>query len=183
MPNYHRNLVEGGTYFFTVVTYQRRHILTHPIARTILHHAWELTNERHPFETLAICMLPDHIHCIWKLPDGDSDYSTRWKEIKRHFSLDYQRQIIGYGDDRNASHQKQKETSIWQRRFWEHTIEDEDDFDAHFDYIHYNPVKHGYVENTADWQWSTFQRYVKEGIYDNEWCGGDNGKLDRLEFE
>ncbi|MHB8087574.1 MAG: REP-associated tyrosine transposase [Anaerolineaceae bacterium] len=182
MPNYHRNLVEGGTYFFTVVTYQRHHILTHPTARKILHHAWETTNERHPFQTLAICLLPDHIHCIWKLPDGDSDYSTRWKEIKRHFSLDYQRQI-GSGEDRNPSHQKQKEAAIWQRRFWEHTLEDEDDFDAHFDYIHFNPVKHGYVEKPSDWQWSTFHRYVKDGIYVNQWCGGDIGKLGMLDFE
>lgn len=182
MPNYHRNLVEGGTYFFTVVTYQRRRILTYPIARTILHNAWELTNERHPFQTLAICLLPDHIHCIWKLPDGDSDYSTRWKEIKRHFTLAYSKQV-GPAEDRNASHQKQKEATIWQRRFWEHTIKDEKDFDAHFDYIHYNPVKHGYVENPSNWQWSTFHRYVIGSIYDNQWCGGEIGKRDRLDFE
>jgi len=182
MAEYRRNLLEGGTYFFTVVTYHRLHILTSPIARKILHHAWELTKERHPFETIAICLLPDHIHCIWKLPDGDSDYSTRWKEIKRHFSLEYQKQI-GPGEDRSKSYSNKKEVAIWQRRFWEHTIEDEDDFEAHFDYIHYNPIKHGYVELARDWQWSSFNRYVRDRIYDNQWCGGDAGKLDLLDFE
>ena len=182
MPEYRRNLVEGGTYFFTVVTYHRLHILTSPIARKILHQAWELTIGRHPFETIAICLLPDHIHCMWKLPDGDSDYSTRWKEIKRHFSLEYEKQF-GPSENRSDSYLKQKEVAIWQRRFWEHTIEDEDDFEAHFDYIHYNPIKHGYVERAADWKWSTFHRYVKSGFYDNQWCGGDTGKLYMLDFD
>lgn len=182
MPDYLRNLVEGGTYFFTVVTYHRKHVFSNILARKILHDAWTITNHRHPFETIAVCLLPDHIHCMWKMPEGDSDYSTRWKEIKRHFSINYQKQI-GYGEERNTSHLKHKEVAVWQRRFWEHTIEGEDDFEAHFDYIHFNPIKHGYVERAADWQWSSFHRYVIKGIYDLNWAGGDEGKLDCLIFD
>lgn len=149
MPEYRRNRIEGGTYFFTVVTYQRRPILTNSSAREILHYAWLDTKQRFPFETLAICLLPDHLHCIWKMPEGDANYSTRWKEIKGLFTKRYL-QEIGPGEERNASRIKRNEAAIWQRRFWEHTIEDEDDLETHVDYIHYNPIKHGFVERAKN---------------------------------
>ena len=98
-----------------------------------------------PFTTEAVCHLPDHIHCIWRLPDKDTDYSVRWKEIKRH------------------------EAVIWQRRFWEHSIRDETDLNLHLDYIHTNPVKHGVVKNGSKWPWSSFHRYVRMGYYEENW--------------
>jgi putative transposase len=182
MPEYRRSKVEGGTYFFTVVTYHRLPILTNEIARGILHSAWINTKQRFPFETLAVCLLPDHLHCIWKLPQGDGNYSIRWKEIKGLFTKGYLTQI-GPGEERNQSRQKRKEAAIWQRRFWEHTIETEDDLETHLDYIHYNPVKHGIARHAADWAFSSFHRYVKEGIYEMDWNGGEEGRIQRLGWE
>lgn len=182
MPEYRRWRVEGGIYFFTVVTFHRRPILTSPSARNLLHIAWEDTRSRFPFSTVAICLLPDHIHCIWKLPEGDSNYSIRWKEIKKLFTKHYLREI-GTGDDLNLSRVKRKEAAIWQRRFWEHTITDETDLEEHLDYIHYNPVKHGYVEHVMDWHWSSFQKYVDQGIYTRDWCGGEIGRLQLLDCD
>lgn len=182
MPEYRRFRVEGGVYFFTVVTYQRRPILVDPTARMLLHTAWEDTKRRFPFDTIAVCLLPDHLHCIWKLPELDSNYSIRWKEIKYQFTVGYLKEI-GHGEERNESRQKRQEAAIWQRRFWELTIDSEDDFENHFDYIHYNPVKHGLAERAVDWEWSSFHRYVKEGFYDADWVGGDEGRFKGFEFD
>jgi putative transposase len=168
MPEYRRNKLQGGTYFFTVVTYQRRPILTGERERAILHNAIIDVQNRFPFETIAICLLPEHIHCIWQLPENDDNYSVRWKEIKRLFTKDYIAQI-GSGGWRNTSHVKKNEASLWQRRFWEHTIRDEKDLNNHIDYIHYNPVKHGLVQAVFEYPWSSFHRYVKEGFYEKEW--------------
>ncbi len=176
MPEYRRNRVEGGIYFFTVVTYKRRPTLTTATSREILHLSWMDVSHRFPFTTIAICLLPDHLHCIWKLPEGDSNYSVRWKEIKRLFSRQCNLEIVP-SEERNASRIKRQEATIWQRRFWEHTIQDESDYDFHLDYIHSNPVKHGYVSCPADWQWSTFKRFVQKGVYDHEWVGGNEGRL------
>ncbi len=126
MTDYRRNRVEGGTYFFTLVTYERKPFLTTPEARSILHEAWMFVRQKHPFSTDAICLLPDHIHCIWTLPEGDADYSLRWKEIKRRFSHHF-KDVCGEMDMPNLSRQDKKELFIWQRRFWEHTIRDEKD--------------------------------------------------------
>ncbi|MCL4559307.1 MAG: transposase [Chloroflexi bacterium] len=171
MPEYRRCFLPGGTYFFTVVTYSRKPIFTYPEARDLLHSVWEFVREKHPFTTGAICLLPDHIHCIWTLTPGDADYSTRWKEIKRIFTHKYLDQI-GKGGYRNASRQKREEAAIWQRRFWEHTLRDEQDFHRHMDYIHYNPVKHGLVQRVRDWPWSSFHRYVRQEYYDLDWGEG-----------
>ncbi len=171
MPEYRRSKETGGTYFFTVVTFNRLPILTSPESINIFRDAWNDVNNKHPFQTVAICLLPDHIHTIWKLPEGDADYSTRWKEIKRIYSRGYL-ENIGFGGERNGSQVKRKEVGIWQRRFWEHTIKDEVDLNNHIDYIHYNPVKHGLVKCTADWKWSSFYRYVKKGVYQPDWGGG-----------
>jgi putative transposase len=177
MPEYRRSKVKGGTYFFTVVTYDRRPIFSHEIARGILHNAWDNTRQRFPFKTLAICLLPDHLHCIWRLPSDDANYSIRWKEIKGLFTKSYLAQI-GPGEERNLSRQTRREAAIWQRRFWEHTIETENDLEHHLDYIHYNPVKHGYVGRVKDWPYSSFHRYVKEGIYAMDWNGCDGSHND-----
>lgn len=182
MPNYHRFRVEGGTYFFTVVTYHRRPFLVTPSAQRILHDAWEITHTRFPFETLAVCLLPDHLHCIWKLPKDDWNYSIRWRVIKNLFTVSYIKEV-GVEEPRNESRIKRHEAAIWQRRFWEHTILDEDDFEAHLDYIHYNPIKHGLVERAVEWKWSSFHKYVNEGLYDINWCGGDEERIKGFLFE
>ena len=162
MPEYRRSLIGGGTFFFTVVTYDRQPILVSPEARTILHMAWDNVHQRFPFVTDAICLLPNHIHCIWTLPEGDTNYAIRWGEIKKLFTKAYHTQV-GQGEQPNASRVKRGEATIWQRRFWEHTIRDQDDYQRHLDYIHYNPVKHGLVKAAADWRWSSFHRYADLG--------------------
>ncbi len=168
MPQYRRVKIYGGCVFFTVVTHQRRPILTEDICRDLLHQAWTDTARRFPFTTEAICLLPDHLHCIWQLPENDADYSIRWKEIKRIFTKEYLLRV-GPGAERNNSHLKRGEAAIWQRRFWEHVIRDEDDLVRHVEYIHYNPVKHGLVARAMDWPWSSFHRYVKLGLCDQNW--------------
>ena len=171
MPEYRRFKVEGGTYFFTVVTFNRLSIFNLAEARQILHHAWADTQERMPFRTDAVCLLPDHLHCIWTLPDGDEDYSMRWREIKRFFTRRYLEQI-GPGELRSDSRIRRKEAAVWQRRFWEHTIRDEQDRNQHIEYIHYNPVKHGLVSRAVDWPWSSLHRYIREGYYADHWDDG-----------
>lgn len=174
MPEYRRTLIEGGTYFFTVVTYNRLPILTMTKARELLRSAWTNVQERFPFTNVATCLLPEHIHCIWTLPEGDANYSIRWKEIKRLFTRDYLEQI-GPGEAKNPSRLARGEAAIWQRRFWEHWIRNENDLRRHLDYLHFNPVKHGMVERVYDWPWSSFHRYVRMGYYEKEWGNGAEG--------
>jgi putative transposase len=125
-----------------------------------------MVQRRHPFETIAICILPDHIHALWQLPGHDADFSTRWSLIKSGFSRGLDPQL------RSASKIVKREKGIWQRRYWEHAIRDETDFQRHIDYIHFNPVKHGHVTRVVDWPHSSFHRYVKLGILTADW-GGD----------
>lgn len=171
MPEYRRSRIGGGTFFFTVVTFARQPIFTSEPARRILHHAWKDVMDRFPYILDAVCLLPDHIHCIWTLPEEDSNYSVRWKEIKRLFTKDFLAEI-GTGEHRNKSRQKRNEAAIWQRRFWEHTIRDDLDLERHIEYIHFNPVKHGLVQRVRDWPWSSFKRFVRMGYYSIDW--GDN---------
>jgi len=167
MPNY-RRVYGANAYYFTVVTDRRIPILTTEKARAILREVWKNVQERHPFTTLAICLLPDNLHTARTLPEGDDNYSIRWKEIKRQFTMRY---LAAGGEEgmRSESRQKRGEAAIWQRRFWEHTIGSEEDLARHVDYIHYNPVKHGLVKMARDWPWSSFHRYVHEGYYDEDW--------------
>ena len=168
MSNYKRARLEGGTYFFTVVTLNRTAILTTPLARRCLSKAFALTKRRYPFKLEAICLLPEHLHCVWALPENDSDFSTRWSFLKRTFTRLY----LGAGGTqgtKNASRKARHEAGIWQRRFWEHLIRDDKDYYNHLDYLHYNPVKHGLVKSPAEWKWSTFAKYVKAGLYPEDW--------------
>jgi putative transposase len=124
-----------------------------------------------PFVIEGWVLLPDHLHCIWTLPEGDADFSTRWSLIKRsvsHFAAEMALDPVL----RKASARKRRESTIWQRRFWEHLIRDEADMERHLDYIHFNPVRHGYVARAADWPYSTIHRYVREGVYPVDWAGG-----------
>ncbi|HEV3416926.1 MAG TPA: transposase [Pirellulales bacterium] len=168
MGNYRRYIVAGGTYFFTVVSYQRKPMLATELARECLRRAIETVRERHPFETPAIVLLPDHLHAIWTLPAGDAKYPMRWRRIKEEFSREYLA-AGGYEGPRSMSRQKRQERAFWQRRYWEHQIDDENDFERHFDYIYYNPVKHGLVDSPADWPYSSFHRWVEQGVYPAGW--------------
>jgi putative transposase len=169
MSNYRRVKITGAWYFFTVVTYQRRSFLTDDASRAILKEAFRRVKSERPFDIPALCLLPNHLHCVWKMPSGDDDYSIRWAMIKRSFSkcwLD----AGGIPLPKSASARKKREAGIWQRRFWEHRIRDMDDYWNHVHYIHYNPVKHGLVEHIEDWPYSTYHRFSQQGIYnDFDW--------------
>jgi putative transposase len=168
MPNYRRNYLPGGTYFFTVVTHQRRHLFESDRNRQLLHEAIKSIRSKRPFEILAMVLLPDHLHCIWTLPTVDADYSNRWRQIKEAFTRKY---LKTGGEDGQLceSRIRHAERGIWQRRFWEHTCRDEDDLNRCVDYIHWNPVKHGLVTRARDYPWSTFHKYVEDGVYSADW--------------
>ncbi len=165
MPTYRRNFVAGGCYFFTVNLAERRlRLLTENI--DLLRAAFRYTRQRHPFAIGAMVVLPDHLHTIWTMPEGDADFAVRWALIKASFS-----RTLRKGEPVSASRRRRRERGIWQRRYWEHTIRDEDDFGQHLDYIHFNPVKHGHVEYMADWPFSSFHRMVRLGFYPQSWAG------------
>jgi putative transposase len=144
---------------------RRSSLLTEHIGR--LREVYVRVQREHPFETVAICVLPDHLHAVWTLPTDDADFSLRWSLIKAGFSRGLAASIR-----RSASKVVKREKDIWQRRFWEHQIRDELDLQRHVDYIHFNPVKHGHVVQVADWPYSSFHRYVERGIYPPDWAGG-----------
>ena len=168
MPDYRRANVKGGTYFFTVATYRRRPILCVREIRTSLREGIRTTQAKLPFTINAWVLLPDHLHCIWTLPRDDANFSARWAMIKRFVS---QKCGSKYHGNRLSSDSKIKrhESTIWQRRFWEHQIRDEQDLNNHLNYLHFNPVKHGHVNRVVDWPYSTFHRFVNEGKYEKDW--------------
>ncbi len=171
MSNYRRNFVAGGSYFFTVTLNDRcSTLLIDKI--DLLRGAFREIKREHPFELAAMVVLPEHLHCIWNLPSEDSNYPIRWQKIKALFS-----KRLPKNEVRSRSRQSKGERGIWQRRYWEHTLRDENDWRHHVDYIHYNPVKHGHVARVTEWPFSTFHRYVKDGIYQIEW-GSDLEDLD-----
>ncbi len=187
---YRRAKIDGGTFFFTVVTYERLKILTIPDNIELLRNAFKKVMKQHPFVIDAIAILPEHIHAIWTLPKDDRDFSTRWRLIKSYFST--QCQLVGRVDERNPPNRenvkpliqipesrfKKGEKAVWQRRFWEHFIRDNDDFNNHVNYIHFNPVKHGLVKSPKDWEHSSFYRYVHKGFYDEDWGSGSDMEFD-----
>jgi putative transposase len=166
---YRRAKVEEGTFFFTVVTHNRRKFLCDAENICLLRKIFRQVIEEYPLTVEAIVVLPDHLHCIWTLPPGDSDFSNRWRLIKNNFTRHCHARYKG---EISASRQHKKEQAVWQRRFWEHQIRDEYDFNKHVDYIHYNPVRHGYVNIPSYWHYSSFHRYVKQGIYEIDWGAG-----------
>ena len=175
MTDYRRAALEGGCYFFTVVTHDRCAFLTEPLARRCLREAWRETRQRNPFEVIAVCLLADHLHCIWKLPGDDCDFSLRWARIKAGFTRLY---LAAGGTEcgLGLSRIGKRERGIWQRRFWEHQIRDAMDLRRHIDYIHYHPVKHGLVQHVEDWPWSSYHRFARTGTYpDQYWQNARNG--------
>lgn len=164
MVRYRRNFLPGGTFFFTVTLADRR---SSALVRHVgeLRSAFRAARRERPFSIEAIVILPDHLHAIWTLPAGDSDFSGRWRRIKGHFSS----ALIGAGV--KIARASNGALALWQRRFWEHTIRDENDFERHVDYIHFNPIKHGLVRRARDWPHSSFHRYVQQGLLPEDWAG------------
>ena len=175
MSRYRRSPAAGGTFFFTVnLADRKRCLLVEEMDR--LRRAFELTRMRYPFHMLAYCVLPDHLHTVWKLPENDADFGLRWSVIKRSFS----RGLPAAGA-RSASKISKREKGLWQRRLWEHQIRDDEDLQRHVDYEHLNPVKHGLVNRVADWPNSSFHAYVERGRLPGDWAGVDvGGDADRF---
>lgn len=173
MSRYRRAAVPGGSYFFTVVTERRQPILIDPAVRLALREAIVSVRQTLPFSIDGWVLLPDHLHAIWTLPDGDADFSNHWRLIKRHVT-----QVCGPDYLRRDFLTKRRSVkqcgTLWQHRFWEHLIRDERDFRQHMDYLHANPVKHGLVDAAIDWQWSSFHRWVRRGVYPSDWAGRDD---------
>nr|WP_255190012.1 transposase [Methylomonas rapida] len=161
MSEYRRIFVPGGHYFFTVVTYLRRPVFSEFANVEVLRAAFKQVMAAKPFEIEAIVILPDHLHCLWRLPLGDADFSGRWREIKKYVS----KRIGGEG-------KRTGERDVWQRRFWDHLIRDEEDWRRHVDYVHFNPVKHGLATAPSDWPYSSFRKFVAAGLYDAGWASG-----------
>jgi putative transposase len=160
---YRRSQSAGGTYFFTLNLADRssdllvRHI---DLFRVVL----AQVKQAHPFALVAMVVLPEHLHAIWRLPEDDADYPMRWSLIKAGLSRRMEK------DERiSASRAAKRERNIWQRRYWEHQIRDESDLARHVDYIHYNPVKHGWVKQPIDWPHSTLHGYIDRKIIAPDW--------------
>ncbi len=172
MPNYRRTWCPGGTYFFTVNLLQRQDndLLVRHIES--LRTSVRLTKQGHPFKIHGWVVLPDHLHCVIELPEGDADYANRWRLIKRRFS-----NAVPKTDFRSETRIRRHERGIWQRRYWEHLIRDEADYRAHMDYMHINPVKHGLVERVVDWPYSTFHVLVRKNVYPENWADGGGASM------
>ncbi|HEY9032846.1 MAG TPA: transposase [Pseudomonadales bacterium] len=164
MSRYIRCRQAGGRFFFTVVAEQRRPIFTNAAFRQALHDSIVTLRRQQAFEVNAWVLLPDHMHCIWTLPENDTDYSSRWGKIKAGVSK-------RIGAVVTARPGRRYESGIWQRRFWEHRIRDDSDYQRHMDYLLFNPVKHGLVARVADWPYSSFHRLVRDGVYPLDWAG------------
>ena len=180
MPTYVRWREEGASYFFTVVAHRRQRILTQTSCRDLFRRAFAAVRKRLPFEIPAIVLLPDHLHCIWTLPPDDDDFPERWRQIKGRFTHDY----LAHGGrdwDVTEQHGSQRCRGVWQPRYWEHRIRDDKDYDRYHEYIHLNPVKHGYVDRPESWPWSTFHRYVRLGWVDPIWPASSAIELPDIE--
>jgi putative transposase len=173
MVRYRRNFVPGGTFFFTATLVDRRaSVLTDHIVS--LRDAFRATRRAHPFSIDAIVVLPDHLHVVMTLPETDANFSLRWQQIKRRFTEAVTKAGASVVRHRNGEH------ALWQRRFWEHTVRDERDFERHADYIHFNPVKHGLVSQVSEWPFSSFHRYVRNGLLPEDWAGDAEGTTDEF---
>jgi putative transposase len=169
MPDYRRNRVPGGTYFFTVALLDRRaDLLVRHV--DVLREVVRRVKLDLPFHIDAWVVLPEHMHCVWTLPPGDVNFSGRWWAIKMRFS-----KALPNEEARSAARARRRERGVWQRRFWEHTIRDERDYGVHVDYTHFNPVKHGYAASPGAWAFSSFRACVRRGVYPAGWAedGGD----------
>jgi putative transposase len=170
MPEYRRARSPGTTFFFTVNTHLRQPFLIDVDVRAALREGIDRVRLTMPFEIDAWVLLPDHLHCIWTLPDGDADFSSRWRIIK---TIVTQRcgSRLNVGELLSDRRKRKNQSSLWQQRFWEHQIRDDADFIRHVDYIHWNPVKHGHAKRAGDWPYSSLHRYVRNGLLPTNWLG------------
>ena len=179
MSRYRRADTPGATYFFTIVTYRRQPFLCDPDVRIALREAITKVRKLYPFHIDGWVLLPDHLHAIWTLPPGDAFFPLRWQQIKRGVT-----RSCGERLHRAAwmtkSKTRHRESTLWQRRYWEHQIRDDADFERHMDYLHYNPVKHGLVKRVRDWPYSSFHRHVAAGVYREEWS--EEATTDAINF-
>jgi putative transposase len=166
---YRRAFIPGASFFFTLVTEQRRPLFASAAAVHTLRMAFTKVCKTRPFQIDAIAVLPDHLHCIWTLPPGDSDFATRWRLIKTGFTkhCDPMLRIAS-----NHARLTKRQQALWQHRYWEHVLRNETDFAQHLEYIHFNPVKHRLVSSPIEWPYSSFHRYVSAGIYPADWGQG-----------
>jgi putative transposase len=173
MTDYRRFYIPNATWFFTVNWVERggNRLLVDKI--DVLRHIFTGVKQKHPFRMDAVVVLPDHLHCLWVLPPGDTNFSERWGLIKAGFS-----RTIEKGERVSVSRKKRGERGIWQRRFWDHMIRDDVDYQRHFNYIHWNPVKHNLVRHVADWPYSSFHAYVEKGVYSKNWGGCVDGQME-----
>ena len=182
MSEYRRWFVPGGTYFFTIVTYDRKPILTSDQGRQFLKQSVRVVRQTYPFQLFATVLLPDHWHLIMILPSGDDRYSTRIKRIKQEFTKSWLNAGLPEAFV-SQSQLKRGERGVWQPRYWEHTIDSEHDLENHTHYIHWNPRKHGLVRQVRDWPWSSFHRFVEAGDYSIDWGGEEPPNIQAVEGE
>ena len=169
---YRRSFTPGGYYFFTLTLQNRwQDLLVRHI--DVLRRAFAEVKQKHPFDIVAVCILPEHLHLLMALPENDCNYPTRLRLIKTKFS-----KALPKTETLTVSRSKKKERGIWQRRYWEHEIRNQQDLNAHIDYIHFNPVKHGYVNTVGDWPYSYFHRYVAQGILPPDWADWEDDERD-----
>ncbi|WP_089724712.1 REP-associated tyrosine transposase [Candidatus Thiosymbion oneisti] len=166
---YRRAFIPGGSFFFTLVTEKRCPLFDNEHNVDVPRQAFRNVKEKRPFDIEAIVIMPDHLHSIWTLPPENADFSTRWRLIKTWFGKHCSADLRVNPDQ---ARQNKNQQAVWQHRFWEHALRDETDFTRHLEYIHYNPVKHGYVGAPKDWQYSSFHRYVRAGTYPAAWGTG-----------
>jgi len=175
MQHYRKIKQPGATFFFTLATYQRRKILDKAPYYQALKSAISAVRKTHPFTIEAFVLLPDHLHCIWTMPSNDCDYAIRWGLIKNQVSRQEKAltKTAMIGQSRIS-----EESGFWERRVWKHQIGDDKDYAVHVDYIHWNPVKHGYVSKVNHWPYSSFHKFVKKGVYPPDWSGMPNEELE-----
>ncbi|MDP1610583.1 MAG: transposase [Sulfuritalea sp.] len=166
---YRRAFSPGGSFFFTVVTEKRRPLFASAESVGILRMAFRTVRSARPFEVDAMVVLPDHLHCIWTLPSGDADFAIRWRLIKTWFTKHCDPTLR---TEPNRARSAKREQALWQHRYWEHMLRDEADFSRHIEYIHFNPVKHGFVSSAMEWPYSSLRRYVEAGVYLPDWGRG-----------
>jgi len=166
MVNYRRSWLPGGTWFFTLALADRRatYLVDHV---DLLRESFRHVRQQYPFLVLAIVVLPDHLHTLWTLPAQDSDFAGRWRFLKGLFTRRIKSRGVAMQVNQRGEH------FLWQRRYWEHLIGSERDLAHHIDYIHANPVRHGYVTSAVDWPYSSFHTFVRAGRLPSNWMAGE----------
>jgi putative transposase len=182
MSEYRRFYREGSIIFLTIVTYNRQLIFKDEKNIDLLRKATAIVKSEMPFEILGAVILPNHLHFLWQLPPNNGDFSKRVGRLKALFTKSF-KQENNVIQEVSRSRIKHRESNIWQRRFWDHHIRDEEDFEQHLNYIHYNPVKHHFVSCPHFWQYSSFNLWVKKGVYSSQWaCICDQNKAKIPDF-